>query len=154
MRDLLIFAMQNLLPKLWLKTYDLQVIWQSSESVSIGCESVANRPKRVEGCAVCSGYGCCIRSSRFSNLSCRCVNAGRAGDRSETGDIDSVSVRSGRHQIHNSRMIETAGAANDDPGKEGWESRLQSAIENALNKPELLAQQNAWQPLSAPKCRT
>ncbi|MCB0299207.1 MAG: undecaprenyldiphospho-muramoylpentapeptide beta-N-acetylglucosaminyltransferase [Calditrichaeota bacterium] len=144
-------AMQNLLPKL-LKTYDLQVIWQTGESqYQSVVESVAIDPKRVKVVPYVQDMDAAYAVADLVICRAGALTLAELAIVQKPAILIPYPFAAGDHQIHNSRMIETAGAATMIPEGEGWESRLQSAIENALNKPELLAQQqHAWQPLARP----
>ncbi|NIR94879.1 MAG: undecaprenyldiphospho-muramoylpentapeptide beta-N-acetylglucosaminyltransferase, partial [Gammaproteobacteria bacterium] len=57
----------------------------------------------------------------------------------------------GKHQEHNSRMMEEAGAALMVLEGEGWEEKLQTALEKLLSDPDLRQQQSlAWKKMARP----
>ncbi len=144
-------AMLKILPEL-IKSYSFQMIWQTGEkqydSVRVAADfdqaNIRILPyiqDMPDAYAVADIIVCRAGASSLAELAV----VGRATI------LVPYPYAAGKHQEHNSRMMEEAGAALMVLEGEGWEEKLQTALEKLLSDPDLRQQQSlAWKKMARP----
>lgn len=144
-------TMINILPELAEK-YQLQVIWQTGESQFYAVqEQFRYEGKNIKMMSYIQDMDAAYAAADVVICRAGAITLAELAIVAKPAVLVPYPFAAGNHQEHNSRTIAGAGAALMVAEKEGWEAKLQNAIETLLENPELREQQsNAWKKLALP----